>query len=180
MVIFYFVSECKSMQVHLVLWAVLTALTGDGYISALSNEVTRIPKIRHKSFSFNNDEDEDSESDAVEENKDIEKKIKIPQLPKAQPSRSKGKPKSILEKLVREPELGKNSSMNWNIGELFVCSDFQKPCRQSIKNSIQSQMDCQKDCIFIVFGSGTRDCEIELATFSASPSWCQSQSAWSQ
>ena len=100
------------MQVHLVLWAVLTALTGDGYISALSKEVTRIPKIRHKSFSFNNDEDEDSESDAVEENKDIEKKIKIPQLPKAQPSRSKGKPKSILEKLVREPELGKNSSMN--------------------------------------------------------------------
>ena len=96
------------MQVHLVLWALLTALTGDGYISALSKEVTRIPKIRHKSFSFNNDEDDHSESDAVEENKDIEKEIRIPQLPKAQPSRSKGKPKSILEKLVREPELGKN------------------------------------------------------------------------
>ena len=150
MEIFHFVSECKNMQVHLVLWAVLTALTGDGYISALSKEVTRIPKIRHKSFSFNNDENEKSDSDAVEENKDIEKEIKIQQLPKVQPSRSKGKQKSILEKLVREPELGKNSSLNWNIGDLFVCSDFQKHCRQSIKNSIQSQMDCQKDCIFIV------------------------------
>ena len=112
MEIFHFVSECKNMQVHLVLWAVLTALTGDGYISALSKEVTRIPKIRHKSFSFNNDENEKSDSDAVEENKDIEKEIKIQQLPKVQPSRSKGKQKSILEKLVREPELGKNSSLN--------------------------------------------------------------------
>ena len=82
------------------------------YISALSKEVTRIPKIRHKSFSFNNDEDDKSDSDSVEENKDIEKEIKIQQLPKVQPSRSKGKQKSILEKLVREPELGKNSSLN--------------------------------------------------------------------
>ena len=95
------------MQVYLLLWAVLTTLTGEGYISALTKhpgkEATRIPKIRHKSFSFN--EDDDSESDAVEENTVSKANI---QQPKAQPSRSSGKPKSILEKLVREPELGKN------------------------------------------------------------------------
>ena len=99
------------MQVHLLLWAVLTTLTGEGYISALTKhpgkEATRIPKIRHKSFSFNEDGDSELESDAVEQNTDIENKAKI-QQPKAQPSRSSGKPKSILEKLVREPELGKN------------------------------------------------------------------------
>ena len=105
------ISECKSMQVHLLLWAVLTTLTGEGYISALTKhpgkEATRIPKIRHKSFSFNEDDDSELESDAVEQKTDIENKAKI-QQPKAQPSRSSGKPKSILEKLVREPELGKN------------------------------------------------------------------------
>ena len=99
------------MQVYLLLWAVLTTLTGEGYISALTKhpgkEATRIPKIRHKSFSFNEDDDSELESDAVEQNTDIENKAKI-QQPKAQPSRSSGKPKSILEKLVREPELGKN------------------------------------------------------------------------
>ena len=102
------------MQVHLLLWAVLTTLTGEGYISALTKhpgkEATRIPKIRHKSFNFNEDDDSEFESDAaVEENTDIENKAKmLQQVPKAQPSRSSGKPKSILEKLVREPELGKN------------------------------------------------------------------------
>ena len=111
MEIFVIISECKSMQVHLLLWAVLTTLTGEGYISALTKhpgkEATRIPKIRHKSFNFNEDDDSELESDAVEQNTDIENKAKI-QQPKAQPSRSSGKPKSILEKLVREPELGKN------------------------------------------------------------------------
>ena len=108
------------MQVHLLLWTVLTTLTGEGYISALAKhgdsarEGTNIPKIRHKSFSFNDDEDGESESDdAVEENRDIDNKVKVQhQLPKAQPSRSNVKPKSILEKLVREPELGKNPSLN--------------------------------------------------------------------
>ena len=108
------------MQVHLLLWTVLASLTGEGYISALAKhgdsagEETRIPKIRHKSFSFNDDEDGESESDeAVEENTDIDNKVKVQQqFPKAQPSRSNGKPKSILEKLVREPELGKNQSLN--------------------------------------------------------------------
>ena len=99
------------MQVYLLLWALLTTLTGEGYISALTKhpgkEVTRIPKIRHKSFSFNEDDDSELESNAIEENTDIESKANI-QQPKAQPSRSSGKPKSILEKLVREPELGKN------------------------------------------------------------------------
>ena len=108
MEILVIISECKSMQVYLLLWALLTTLTGEGYISALTKhpgkEATRIPKIRHKTFSFDED---DSESDAVEENTDIESKANI-QQPKAQPSRSSGKPKSILEKLVREPELGKN------------------------------------------------------------------------
>ena len=89
----------------------LTTLTGEGYISALTKhpgkEATRIPKIRHKSFNFNEDDDSELESDAVKQNTDIENKAKI-QQPKAQPSRSSGKPKSILEKLVREPELGKN------------------------------------------------------------------------
>ena len=106
------------MQVHLFLWTLLASLTGEGYISALAKhgdsakEETRIPKIRHKSFSF--DDDEDGESDAaVEENIDIDNKVKVQQqFPKAQPSRSNGKPKSILEKLVREPELGKNPSVN--------------------------------------------------------------------
>ena len=106
------------MQVHLFLWTLLASLTGEGYISALTKhedsakEETRIPKIRHKSFSF--DDDEDGESDAaVEENIDIDNKVKVQQqFPKAQPSRSNGKPKSILEKLVREPELGKNPSVN--------------------------------------------------------------------
>lgn len=108
------------MQVHLLLWTVLTSLTGEGYISALAKhgdsarKGTKIPKIRHKSFNFNDDEDGESESDAaVDENTDIDNKVKVQhQLPKAQPSRSNGKPKSILEKLVREPELGKNPSLN--------------------------------------------------------------------
>lgn len=106
------------MQVHLFLWTLLASFTGEGNISALAKhgdsakEETRIPKIRHKSFSF--DDDEDGESDAaVEENTDIDNKVKVQQqFPKAQPSRSNGKPKSILEKLVREPELGKNPSVN--------------------------------------------------------------------
>ena len=107
------ISECKSMQVYLLLWALLTTLTREGYISALTKhpgkEATRIPKIRHKSFSFNEDDDSELESDAVEEKTDYENEAKIQQqVPKAQPSRSSGKPKSILEKLVREPELGKN------------------------------------------------------------------------
>lgn len=141
-------SECKIMDVHLLLWAVLTVLTGDGYISALSRdsaqEATRIPKIRHKSFSFN-DDDDISESDTVEENIDGDSNVKIQQFPKAQPSRSNGKPKSILEKLVREPELGKNS--------VFELKHL-KPCRQSIRNSIQSQMACQKlhsHCFVLLF-----------------------------
>ena len=103
------------MQVHLLVWTVLTSLTGEGYISALAKhgdsarEGTKIPKIRHKSFDFNEDDNVKSESDASEEN--IDNKVQQ-HFPKAQPSRSNGKPKSILEKLVREPELGKNPSVN--------------------------------------------------------------------
>ena len=92
---------------YLVLSVLITILNGDGHISAVSssstktsakhNQGTALPRIRHKSFAFNHiDKDSDEAQDDHED-------------PVAQYSRSSSsgsKSKSILEKLVREPQLG--------------------------------------------------------------------------
>ena len=82
------------MMMMLMLLSVLMGqLSSDGHISVVSGQSRGhsslvspliLPRIRHKTFAF------------TDEN----------QLPQA--LEAKSKPKSILEKLVREPELGNN------------------------------------------------------------------------
>ena len=67
----------------LLLSLLIRSLSRAGSISAL--QTPALPKIRHKAFSFSREE--------------LEVKV--------QPVRSNNRTKSILEKLVREPQLGK-------------------------------------------------------------------------
>ena len=89
---------------YLVLSVLITILSGDGHISAVSssntktsvkhNQGTSLPRIRHKSFAFNQ---LDNDSDEPEDD---------PVAQYSRSSSSSSKSKSILEKLVREPQLG--------------------------------------------------------------------------
>ena len=173
------------MQVHVLVWAALASLSGDGHISALSQsdatkDATRIPKIRHKSFSF--DDDDISVSDSIELNGDIDHDDQINnnkhQSPKVQHSRSRGKPKSILEKLVREPELGKNASV-WNILKYFAktLSTINQKLNTIKSNDLSERLHFY---CFVFVVPGSQDSEIELAAFNVSPTLCPSQSASSQ